>query len=206
MLKYSLVFNHDYKPSSVGDVTIIVWISETTSHLLSLHSTDDQDQMSSTSNSHKPRKKKKTLAELQRTDAIAGIVSVDEHGGAVKPAFPLVAFLWPARGTTSQWVLIPLILMIVGLFRWIVGLWGYSGTHPDRSSMSLTYDVKVLRSHQCMVISRLRDTGWRLPAIYLYPCGISMISNTGASTTRPSPLTIAGSWAGCERRLPISSL
>jgi alpha-1,3-glucosyltransferase len=43
------------------------------------------------------------------------------------PAFPLAAFLWPARGTVSQWELLPLILMAVGLFRWAAGLWGYSG-------------------------------------------------------------------------------
>ena len=47
------------------------------------------------------------------------------------PAFPLAAFLWPARGTVSQWELLPLILMAVGLFRWAAGLWGYSGMkHP----------------------------------------------------------------------------
>jgi alpha-1,3-glucosyltransferase len=83
--------------------------------------------MSNGATSHKPRKKKKTLSGIQQTDTNADIVSIDEHSNAVKPAFPLVAFLWPARGTTSQWVLIPLILMIVGLFRWTVGLWGYSG-------------------------------------------------------------------------------
>ncbi|KAL1879932.1 hypothetical protein VTK73DRAFT_6628 [Phialemonium thermophilum] len=43
------------------------------------------------------------------------------------PAFPLAAFLWPARGSISQWELLPLILMVVGLFRWAAGLWGYSG-------------------------------------------------------------------------------
>ncbi|KJZ73048.1 hypothetical protein HIM_07620 [Hirsutella minnesotensis 3608] len=43
------------------------------------------------------------------------------------PTFPLAAFLWPARGSTSQWEVLPLILMVVGLFRWAAGLWGYSG-------------------------------------------------------------------------------
>jgi alpha-1,3-glucosyltransferase len=84
--------------------------------------------MSSIGTSHKPRKKKKSSGGLQRTPTNADIVAIDEHSNAVKPGFPLVAFLWPARGTTSQWVLIPLILMIVGLFRWTVGLWDYSGT------------------------------------------------------------------------------
>lgn len=45
------------------------------------------------------------------------------------PSFPLSAFLWPARGSVSQWEVLPLILMVVGLFRWAAGLWGYSGEH-----------------------------------------------------------------------------
>ncbi|EFW99878.1 copii-coated vesicle protein 4 [Grosmannia clavigera kw1407] len=48
-------------------------------------------------------------------------------GLARSPAFPLAAFLWPARGAASQWELLPLILMAAGLFRWAAGLWGYSG-------------------------------------------------------------------------------
>ncbi|KAB5579979.1 ALG6, ALG8 glycosyltransferase family-domain-containing protein, partial [Coniochaeta sp. 2T2.1] len=43
------------------------------------------------------------------------------------PTFPLAAFLWPARGSVSQWEILPLILMVVGLFRWAAGFWGYSG-------------------------------------------------------------------------------
>ena len=43
------------------------------------------------------------------------------------PAFPLAAFLWPARTSLSQWEVLPVILMVVGLFRWAAGLWGYSG-------------------------------------------------------------------------------
>lgn len=43
------------------------------------------------------------------------------------PVFPLASFLWPARGSVSQWEVLPLILMVVGLFRWAAGLWGYSG-------------------------------------------------------------------------------
>lgn len=52
----------------------------------------------------------------------------DPKASAQSPAFPLVAFLWPARTNTSQWLILPLILMIVGLFRWCTGFWGYSGT------------------------------------------------------------------------------
>ncbi|UKZ81338.1 hypothetical protein TrVFT333_009110 [Trichoderma virens FT-333] len=43
------------------------------------------------------------------------------------PAFPLAAFMWPARTSLSQWEVLPLVLMVVGLFRWAAGLWGYSG-------------------------------------------------------------------------------
>lgn len=43
------------------------------------------------------------------------------------PAFPLAAFLWPTRASVSQWEILPLQLMAVGLFKWAAGLWGYSG-------------------------------------------------------------------------------
>ncbi|KOS18978.1 putative dolichyl pyrophosphate alpha-1 [Escovopsis weberi] len=43
------------------------------------------------------------------------------------PVFPLASFLWPARSSSSQWEVLPLVLMVVGLFRWAAGLWGYSG-------------------------------------------------------------------------------
>ena len=86
-----------------------------------------QHKMSSSSASHRARNKKKLDSPLTRTPTTANIVTVDEQTNTVKPEFPLVAFLWPARGTTSQWILIPLILIAAGLFRWTVGLWGYSG-------------------------------------------------------------------------------
>lgn len=35
--------------------------------------------------------------------------------------------MWPARGSVSQWEVLPLQLMVVGLFKWAAGLWGYSG-------------------------------------------------------------------------------
>ena len=81
----------------------------------------------SPSSSHRPRKKKRQLHTLTRSATMTDIVNVDAQSNSVTPEFPLVAFLWPARGTTSQWILIPLVLMVVGLFRWSVGLWGYSG-------------------------------------------------------------------------------
>ncbi|PFH61748.1 hypothetical protein XA68_16368 [Ophiocordyceps unilateralis] len=43
------------------------------------------------------------------------------------PSFTLAAFLWPARCASSQWEVLPLVLMAVGLFRWAAGFWGYSG-------------------------------------------------------------------------------
>ena len=51
-----------------------------------------------------------------------------------KPAFPLVSFLLPARSTVSQWVVLPLILMVVGLFRWATGFWNYSGRSSARKA------------------------------------------------------------------------
>ncbi|KIX92796.1 uncharacterized protein Z520_11459 [Fonsecaea multimorphosa CBS 102226] len=84
--------------------------------------------MSSSSNSHRPRKKRKQPSALIRSNTITDIVKIDpDDTSAIMPEFPLVAFLWPARGTTSQWILLPLILIIVGLFRWSVGLWDHSG-------------------------------------------------------------------------------
>ncbi|KIW20856.1 hypothetical protein PV08_01434 [Exophiala spinifera] len=82
--------------------------------------------MSSPANAHRPRKKRKQ-PPLTRSATITDIVRFTAEDNVVAPEFPLVAFLWPARGTTSQWILLPLILMIVGLFRWSVGLWGHSG-------------------------------------------------------------------------------
>lgn len=55
------------------------------------------------------------------------------------PSFPLAAFLWPARSSSSQWEVLPAVLMIVGLFRWAAGLWGYSGTLPFLPPYSFQY-------------------------------------------------------------------
>ncbi|KAF2705111.1 glycosyltransferase family 57 protein [Pleomassaria siparia CBS 279.74] len=75
---------------------------------------------------HKPRRRKR-IEEGSLAHVTHGTLDRDHTTHARKPAFPLVAFLWPAKGTVSQWVTIPLILMVVGLFRWTTGLWGYSG-------------------------------------------------------------------------------
>lgn len=66
-------------------------------------------------------------SKKSRKKATEDTVITAKNGHSQSPAFPLVAFLWPARTLTSQWVLLPLILMIIGLFRWTAGFWGYSG-------------------------------------------------------------------------------
>ncbi|OJD19806.1 hypothetical protein AJ78_00306 [Emergomyces pasteurianus Ep9510] len=79
----------------------------------------------SPSASHRPRKKRRlltTTAPHSNNDLVANADS-----SKPSPAFPLVSFLWPARAGISQWVVLPLILMVVGLFRWSTSLWGYSG-------------------------------------------------------------------------------
>ncbi|KAI1946422.1 Glucosyltransferase-like protein [Ophidiomyces ophidiicola] len=79
----------------------------------------------SSPSSHRPRKKRRGLtgsASCSNVDLIT-----DATKSQPAPAFPLVAFLWPARTGVSQWLVLPTILMVVGLFRWAVGLWGYSG-------------------------------------------------------------------------------
>ncbi|KAI9694673.1 MAG: Glucosyltransferase-like protein [Bathelium mastoideum] len=75
---------------------------------------------------HKARRKRKVDAFFGPLPG-HGTIVVDPTTKAQRPAFPLVAFLWPAKGSVSQWVTLPLILMIVGLFRWTTGFWGYSG-------------------------------------------------------------------------------
>ncbi|KAG9244718.1 glycosyltransferase family 57 protein [Calycina marina] len=76
---------------------------------------------------HKARRKVKRTGNGSET---AGEVASSAPGTARatgnRPAYPLAAFLWPARNV-SQWEILPLILMTVGLFRWAAGLWGYSG-------------------------------------------------------------------------------
>lgn len=84
---------------------------------------DGNATMSSTA-SHRPRRKKR-LNELGAAGAGHGII--ETRDGLQRPAFPLVAFLWPTKGTHLKWVVLPCILMVVGLFRWVTGFWGYSG-------------------------------------------------------------------------------
>ncbi|KAK4540048.1 hypothetical protein LTR36_009864 [Oleoguttula mirabilis] len=74
-----------------------------------------------TASSHRPRKKRKP-------DASNGTITLNNTTKQEQPAFPLVAFFWPARtANLSQWITIPIILMVVFLFRWCTSLWPYSG-------------------------------------------------------------------------------
>ncbi|RAK78559.1 dolichyl-P-Glc:Man(9)GlcNAc(2)-PP-dolichol alpha-1,3-glucosyltransferase ALG6 [Aspergillus fijiensis CBS 313.89] len=73
--------------------------------------------------SYRPRKKRKFPSSY--TGSNNSLIA--ELGGKSSPAFPLVSFLWSARAGVSQWLVLPLVLMAVGLFRWAVSLWGYSG-------------------------------------------------------------------------------
>jgi alpha-1,3-glucosyltransferase len=73
------------------------------------------------------------------------------------PTFPLASLLWPARGSVSQWELLPLILMAVGLFRWAAGLWGYSG-------MSELLSIRTVTSRPTQ--SMLTSTGFQKPPMF----------------------------------------
>ncbi|KAI1775588.1 glycosyltransferase family 57 protein [Hypoxylon cercidicola] len=76
--------------------------------------------MAAASPAHKPRRKTKKTAHFESAHA-------KPEALIRAPSFPLAAILWPARSCLSQWEVLPLILMVVGLFRWAAGLWGYSG-------------------------------------------------------------------------------
>ena len=71
---------------------------------------------------HKPRRKAKRPGHVSDN-----LVRSRSETLVRTPSFPLAAFLWPARTSASPWEVIPLILMVTGLFRWAAGLWGYSG-------------------------------------------------------------------------------
>jgi alpha-1,3-glucosyltransferase len=109
--------------------------------------------------SHRPRRKRK--AELI-TGSTNGSITLEASSSQERPAFPLVAFLWPAKGHFSTWTVIPCILMIVGLFRWSTSLWPYSGfqrppMHGDfeaqRHWMELTIHLPVTHWY-------FHDLGW----------------------------------------------
>ncbi|KAK4659381.1 Glucosyltransferase-like protein [Podospora pseudocomata] len=84
--------------------------------------TDSAIMAGHTPSPHKPRRKAKGAGGPSN---LGHSISVESSGRA--PSFPLAAFFWPARGSASQWEILPIILMVVGLFRWAASLWGYSG-------------------------------------------------------------------------------
>jgi alpha-1,3-glucosyltransferase len=109
------------------------------------------------SSMHKPRRRRKESAELTpETGSFINPTQRQENiSRATEPAFPLVSFLWPARGNTSQWVILPILLMIVGLFRWTTGFWGYSGFQ----SPPMHGDFEAQR-HWMEVTTQLPITQW----------------------------------------------
>lgn len=91
--------------------------------------------MAASSSAHTPRKRKKALSPLSANSS-SDLIWTDVKTNTPRPAFPLVAFFWPARRATSQWLVLPLILMAVGLFRWTTAFWGYSGKYSITPSQS----------------------------------------------------------------------
>ncbi|KAG9232012.1 glycosyltransferase family 57 protein [Amylocarpus encephaloides] len=76
---------------------------------------------------HKPRHKAKDTSNGSEPTSAVASPAPARSSSSSKPAYPLAALLWPARSSVSQWEILPLILMAVGLFRWAAGLWGFSG-------------------------------------------------------------------------------
>ncbi|KAH8593552.1 glycosyltransferase family 57 protein [Bisporella sp. PMI_857] len=83
---------------------------------------------------HKPRKRPKKIGAGNGNENGSDVSSVvsstapskRSSSSGSRPTYPLAAFVWLGRNA-SQWEILPLILMAVGLFRWAAGLWGYSG-------------------------------------------------------------------------------
>lgn len=67
--------------------------------------------------------------------------------------FPLASFLHPLRSSSSQWLVLPVLLMVVLLFRWAVGLGPYSG-------MAL---LALLAPESCLLIVSRESRNGRAP-------------------------------------------
>lgn len=81
--------------------------------------------MSSPGAVHKARKRRKdTPSDCEEK---SDVTPASSQIYTLTPAFPLQAFLWAARGGVSQRVVLPLVLMFAGLYRWAAGFWNYSG-------------------------------------------------------------------------------
>ena len=100
---------------------------------------------------HKPRRKSKKTSDTASNNSDQNALVLNHETHSQEPAFVLVALFWPARKGTSQWVILPLILMVVGLFRWVVGFWGYSGTNN-------TFITHCIHLRAGADIDRLPDT------------------------------------------------
>jgi hypothetical protein len=107
-----------------------------------------------TPSSHRPRKKRKFPINPGSNNNLI----LDNGDGKQEPTFPLVSFLWAARAGVSQWLILPLILMAVGLFRWAVSLWGYSGSHIASSVMRLNHGSHLPRIPGAPDARRLRGS------------------------------------------------
>ncbi|TKA22327.1 hypothetical protein B0A50_08052 [Salinomyces thailandicus] len=102
--------------------------------------------------SHRPRRKPKPTT-LSLNGTITTTTSTTTNNRQETPAFPLVAFFWPAKASnTSPWIILPSILLITFLFRWATSLWPYSGhakppLHGDfeaqRHWMELTINLPI---------------------------------------------------------------
>lgn len=115
---------------------------------------------------HRPRRKAKktTTGNDSEVSSVAPPASSrsSSSSSSAKPAYPLAAFLWPARSSVSKWEILPLILMAVGLFRWAAGLWGYSGIYGFRDWQRLYADIlQDSKTPPCTATTKLKDTGWR---------------------------------------------
>lgn len=100
---------------------------------------------------HKPRRKVKKAGDGEGGGGgvVRGGASTPTSvspGWKPAPVFPLGAFLWAARSSVTQWEVLPLILMVAGMFRWAAGLWGYSGAFSRSWSIALTHKQEQFRT------------------------------------------------------------
>ncbi|KAI5796653.1 glycosyl transferase [Geopyxis carbonaria] len=71
------------------------------------------------------------------------------------PGFPLASFLHPLRSTASQWLVIPILLLVAFLLRWAVGLGAYSGLE----SLPMHGDFEAQR-HWMEITTQLPMKDW----------------------------------------------
>ncbi|KAI9883712.1 MAG: hypothetical protein M1823_004516 [Watsoniomyces obsoletus] len=117
--------------------------------------------MAAESKSHRPRTKNGSFRGTT-PESTDGTVAVEGIKGTPQPAFPLAASLWPARVGVSSWVVLALILIGAGLFRWAVGFWGYSGfnTPPMYGDFEAQRHWMELTTHVPMSEWYFHDLEW----------------------------------------------